>query len=147
MTNDGKLFAKINDQLKEAMKSRDEIRLSVLRMMKSKILYVNARGDLPDAEVIKIIKKYAKELNESIIEYQKAAREDEVKKIKGELKIVEEFLPQELSKDAIKAIVEKTIKDIGATSIKDMGRVMKELTANPAIDGKLASTMVREILK
>jgi len=141
------LFEKINNQLKDAMKAKDEIRLSVLRMVKSKILYVNARGDLPDAEILKIIKKYAKELDESIVEYQKAAREDEVNKIKGELKIVAEFLPKELSPDAIKAIVEKTIKDVGATSIKDMGKVMKELAANPAIDGKVASQLVREILK
>ena len=141
------LFEKINNQLKDAMKAKDEIRLSVLRMVKSKILYVNARGDLPDAEILKIIKKYTKELDESIVEYQKAAREDEVNKIKGELKIVAEFLPKELSPDAIKAIVEKTIKDVGATSIKDMGKVMKELAANPAIDGKVASQLVREILK
>ena len=147
MTNDGTLFNKINNQLKEAMKAKDELRLSVLRMVKSKILYVNARGDLPDPEIMKIIKKYGKELKESIEEFKKAERTDEVAKTESELKIVEEFLPQELSKDEIKAIVEKTIKDVGAASIKDMGRVMKELTANPAIDGKVASQLVREILK
>ena len=147
MTNDGTLFNKINNQLKEAMKAKDELRLSVLRMVKSKILYVNTRGDLPDPEIMKIIKKYGKELKESIEEFKKAERTDEVAKTESELKIVEEFLPQELSKDEIKAIVEKTIKDVGAASIKDMGRVMKELTANPAIDGKVASQLVREILK
>jgi len=141
------MFNKINEQIKEAMKARNEIRLSVLRMVKSKILYVNARGDLPEGEIIKIIKKYSKELGESIEEFTKAGRNSEVEQAKAELKIVEEFLPQELSPDAIKALVEKTIKDVGATSIKDMGKVMKELTANPAIDGKVASQLVREILK
>ena len=141
------MFNKINEQIKEAMKARNEIRLSVLRMVKSKSLYVNARGDLPEGEIIKIIKKYSKELGESIEEFTKAGRNSEVEQAKAVLKIVEQFLPQELSPDAIKALVEKTIKDVGATSIKDMGKVMKELTANPAIDGKVASQLVREILK
>ena len=67
MTNEGKIFKQINNQLKEAMKAKDELRLSTLRMVKSKILYVNARGDLPDAEITKIIKKYSKELKMSPI--------------------------------------------------------------------------------
>ncbi|PIS31084.1 hypothetical protein COT42_01950 [Candidatus Saganbacteria bacterium CG08_land_8_20_14_0_20_45_16] len=147
MSNDGKLFNKINEELKNAMKAKDELRLSVLRMVKSKILYVNARGDLSEPEITKIIKKYSKELNESSEEYRKASREDEVAKIEDELKIIEEFLPKELSPAEIKELVEKTIKDVGATSIKDMGKVMKELSQNPAVDGKLASQLVRKILK
>jgi len=142
------MFNKINEDLKAAMKAKDEIKLSVLRMMKSKVLYVNARGDLPEAEVIKIINKYAKDLKESIEEFGKVGREAEVKKIEQELAIVQTYLPKELSPDEIKALVQQTIQEVGAASIKDMGNVMKAVLAKaPSADGKLVSQFVREILK
>jgi uncharacterized protein YqeY len=142
------MFNKINEDLKAAMKAKDEIKLSVLRMMKSKVLYVNARGDLPEAEVIKIINKYAKDLKESIEEFRKVGREAEVKKIEQELAIVQAYLPKELSPDEIKALVQQTIQEVGAASIKDMGNVMKAVLAkDPSADGKLVSQFVRELLK
>jgi uncharacterized protein YqeY len=142
------LLKKVNDTLLAAMKGKDEFRLSVLRMMKSKILYVNARGDLPDAEIIKILAKYGKELKESIEEFQKIGRAAEVETTRKELAVVAEFLPRELPADEIKAIVQKTVGELGVSSIKEMGRVMKEVTAkNPGIDGRLVSQFVRELLK
>lgn len=142
------LFNKINQYLQAAMKAKDELRLSVLRMMKSKILYVNARGDLPDAEIIKILTKYGKDIKESIEEFKKVGRTEEVERSQRELAIVQEYLPKELTPDEIKSIVSSTISELGTASIKEMGRVMKEVTAkNPGIDGKLVSQYVREILK
>ncbi|MFA6548542.1 MAG: GatB/YqeY domain-containing protein [Candidatus Margulisiibacteriota bacterium] len=142
------MFNKINEDLKAAMKAKDEVKLSVLRMMKSKVLYVNARGDLPEAEVIKIINKYAKDLKESIEEFRKVGREVEVKKIEQELAIVQAYLPKALSPDEIKALVQQTIQKVGAASIKDMGNVMKAVLAKaPSADGKLVSQFVRELLK
>ncbi len=142
------LFSKINSELTKAMKERNQARLSVLRMVKSKVLYVNARGDLPDVEIIKIIKKYGKDLNESIEQFKKVGKNDEVTQHEKELEIVKEFLPKELSADEIKNIVQETIKSVGAESIKEMGKVMKEITANhPGIDGKTVSQLVRELLK
>jgi uncharacterized protein len=142
------LLNKINNDLHTAMKAKDELKLSVLRMMKSKVLYVNARGDLPDAEIIKIVTKYGKDLKESIEEFNKVGRSEEVARSRQELAIIQEYLPKELSADEIKALVQKSIAGLGATSIKEMGRVMKEVTANnPGIDGKLVSQFVREILK
>jgi uncharacterized protein YqeY len=142
------LLNKINDDLHAAMKAKDELRLSVLRMMKSKVLYVNARGDLPEAEVIKIVTKYGKDLKESIAEFQKVGRSEEVQRSQQELAVVQAYLPKELSPDEIKALVQKTIAALGVSSLKEMGRVMKEVTANhPGIDGKLVSQFVREMLK
>jgi uncharacterized protein len=142
------LFNKINSDLQTALKSKDEIRLSVLRMVKSKILYVNARGDLPDAEITKIIKKYSKDLKQSIEEFKKVEKNDEVAAHEKELAIVAEYLPAEITPEEIKKIVEKAITDTGASSIKDMGKVMKEVSGNnPGIDGKIASQTVRELLK
>ena len=142
------LFQKINDELKNALKTKDELRLSTVRMMKSKILYVNARGDLPDTEIIKILKKYGKELKESIAEFEKVGRTKEAEKHQKELAIVSEFLPKELAPEEIKKIVEQTVKELGATSIKEMGKVMKEVLAkHPGIDGKSVNQFVREFLK
>ena len=132
----------------KAMKNKDEFRLSVIRMMKSKVLYVNARGEIPDAEVIKILNKYGKDLKESIEEFKKLGRTTEADDSAKELTVVQEYLPQELSADEIKVLVQKTIAELGASSIKEMGKVMKEITAKaPSIDGKLVSQFVREILK
>lgn len=132
----------------KAMKNKDEFRLSVIRMMKSKVLYVNARGEIPDAEVIKILNKYGKDLKESIEEFKKLGRTTEADNSAKELTVVQEYLPQELSADEIKVLVQKTIAELGASSIKEMGKVMKEITAKaPSIDGKLVSQFVREILK
>ena len=142
------LFNKINNDLKNAMKARDELRLSVLRMMKSKVLYVNARGDLPDTEIIKILTKYGKDIKESIEEFKKVGRLVEVERSEKELKIVQEYLPKELSPDEIKSLVQQAVAETGATSIKEMGNVMKAVLAkSPGIDGKLVNQFVREILK
>jgi uncharacterized protein YqeY len=142
------LFDRINNDLKQAMKARDELRLSVLRMMKSKVLYVNARGDLPDAEVIKIINKYGKDIKESIEEFQKVGRTAEVSRSEQELKIVQEYLPKELSPDEIKSLVQQAVAELGATSVKELGNVMKAVMAkSPGIDGKLVNQFVREVLK
>jgi len=142
------LFNKINDQLKNAMKAKDSLRLSTLRMVKSKILYVNAKGDLPDPEIAKIIKKYAKTLKESIEEFKKVERTEEAQTHEKELKIVQEFLPPELSPEEVKKIVQQAIQETKASSIKEMGKVMKAvLEKHPGIDGKAVSQLVREILK
>ena len=144
----GGIFKRINADLAKAMKEKQEERLSVLRMMKSKVLYVNARGDLPDAEVIKIVNKYAKELKESIEEFGKVGRSADAAKFAKELEIVKEYLPKELSPDEVKKIVQQVVAELGAASIKEMGNVMKGVMAKaPGADGKLVSQFVREILK
>ncbi|MFA6431758.1 MAG: GatB/YqeY domain-containing protein [Candidatus Margulisiibacteriota bacterium] len=142
------LFARINADLSKAMKEKKEERLSVLRMMKSKVLYVNARGDLPDADIVKIINKYSKELKESIEEFTKVGRPADAAKFAKELEIVKEYLPKELSPEEIKKIVQQVVSELGATSIKEMGNVMKAVQAKaPAADGKVVSQYVRELLK
>lgn len=142
------LFDRINNDLKQAMKQKDEFRLSVLRMMKSKILYVSARGDLTDIEIIKILTKFSKELIEAALEAKKVNRLEDAKKSEDEFKIVLEYLPKQLSAQEIKTIVEQTIKDINAQSKKDMGKVMKAvLEKYPGIDGKTVNQVSCEILK
>jgi len=103
---------------------------------------------MDDAELIKIISKYGKELKESIEEFIKVGRSAEADTVKKELAIVSEYLPQELSPEEIKSLVQAVIQEMGASSIKEMGNVMKAvLVKQPGIDGKIVNQFVRELLK
>ena len=140
------LFKKLNDGLTSAMKAKDTFRLDVIRMMKSKVLNVNARGDLPDAEIMKILQKYAKSLKDAIEETKKVNRPDAVKKLEGELKIVEEYLPKMLSEAELRDIVAKVVAEVGATSPKDTGKVMKVVMGMGLnVDGSMVSKLVSQM--
>jgi hypothetical protein len=142
------LFKKISDDLQSAMKARDALRLDTLRMMKSKVLNVNAKGALPDAEIIKIISKYAKSLRDSIEEFKKGDRFDAIKKVEEELKIIGEYLPQQPSEDEIKLKVKNAVAELGATSAKEKGAVIKKVMSEiPGVDGGTVSRLTSEILK
>ncbi len=142
------MFKKINDALSAAMKAKDTFRLDVIRMMKSKILNVNARGDLPEAEIIKILQKYAKSLKDAIVETKKVNRPDAVSKLEGELKIVEEYLPKMMSETETRELVAKTIAELGVSGPKEMGKVMKAITSKGlSVDNSVISHLVSEALK
>ena len=142
------LFNKMNSDLGAAMKAKDVARLEVLRMMKSKVLNVNARGDLPDAEIVKILQKYAKSLKDAIEETKKVNRPEAVAKLESEIKIVEEYLPKMLSEAEVKQLVEGVIAEVGASSPKDMGKVMKAVAAKGlAVDNSMVSRFAGELLK
>lgn len=141
------LIEKINDGIKEAMRSRDQLRLDTLRMLKSKILAVDARGNLPDAEVSKLFKTYFGNLQEALDQAQAANRTEIVDKLKSELAIVQEFLPKALSSEETKSIVEQAIADSGAKTKKDLGLVMKSIMKiNSTVDGKLAKDLASQLL-
>jgi hypothetical protein len=140
------LFKKLNSDLASAMKAKDTIRLDVIRMMKSKVLNINARGDLPDAEILKILQKYAKSLKDAIEETKKVNRPDAVKKLEGELKIVEEYIPKMLSEAEVRDIVAKAVAEVGATSPKDTGKVMKAVMGMGLnVDGSMVSKLVSQM--
>src|ERR1700722_11919622 len=114
------IIEKINDGIKEAMRSGDQLRLDTLRMLKSKILTVDARGNLPDPEVLKLFKTYFGNLQEALDQAKSANRPEIVDKLTSELKIVQEFLPKSLSPDETKKIVVQAIADSGAKTKKDL---------------------------
>ena len=139
------LIEKINLGIKEAMLSRDQIRLNTLRMLKSKILAVDARANLPDAEVIKLFKTYYGNLEEA--REQSVSRPEMVAQLDKELAIVQEFLPKALSHEETKKIVMQAIADSGAKTKKDLGLVMKSIMKiNNTVDGKLAKDLASELL-
>lgn len=137
----------INEGIKAAMRSRDQLRLDTLRMLKSKILNVDARGNLSDADVLKLFKTYFGSLQEALEQAQTAGRPEMADKLKSELNIVQEFLPKALSLEETKKIVVQAIADSGAKSKKETGLVMKSIMQlNSTVDGKLAKDLVAQLL-
>jgi uncharacterized protein len=138
----------INQGIKDAMKGREQLRLDTLRMLKSKILAVDARGNLSDADVIKLFKTYVGNLQEAFDQAQAANRQEAADKLKLELAIVQEFLPKALSAEETKKIVLQAIQESGAKTKKELGLVMKgALKLNSSIDGKLAKELADQLLE
>ena len=141
------IIEKINEGIKDAIRSRDQIRLDTLRMLKSKILAVDARANLPDTEVIKLFKTYFSNLQEALDQAQSVNRPDIAEQLKKELLIIQEFLPKALSPEETKRIVIQAITESGAKTKKDLGLVMKTvMKLNNTVDGKLAKDMAGELL-
>jgi uncharacterized protein YqeY len=147
---------RLEDDLKEAMKARDELRLNCLRMLKAKILEkeVSLRAkegkeyQLSDEEVIQVASSYAKQRRDSIESYRQGGREELAAKEEKELAVVEGYLPQQLSRDEIVEIVRGAVEESGASSAKDMGAVMRIVMpkVKGQADGKLVNQIVREEL-
>jgi len=141
------IIEKINEGIKEAIRSRDQIRLNTLRMLKSKILAVDARANLPDTEVIKLFKTYFSNLQEALEQAQGANRPDIADQLKCELVIIQEFLPKAVSPEETKRIVVQAIAQTGAKTKKDLGLVMQAIMKlNNTVDGKLAKNLASELL-
>jgi uncharacterized protein len=140
----------INDDLKTAMKSGDKIRTQTLRSLKSAIKYaeIEAQADYDDSGVLGVIAKQAKQRRESIAEFEKGGRADLVAQEIAELTILEVYLPQQLSEEAIKAKAERVIAQLGATDARAIGQVMKQLMAElqGQADGKVVNQVVRQLL-
>jgi len=143
---------RLSEDMKAALKGGDQVRLSTLRMLRNQILIEKKKDvsitTLPDADAIRAFQSYAKRLKDSIAEYQKLGKAEDVAKLSGELKIVEEYLPAALSEADSRDLVRSVISELGATSMKDLGRVMKEVQARAQGrgDGRLLSDLVRASL-
>ena len=141
------LIERINEGIKEAIRGRDSLRLDTLRMLKSKILAADARATLPDPEVIKLFKTYYGNLQEAMEQAQAVNRPEIAERLKGEIAIVQEFLPKTLSPEETKKIVVQAIANSGAKTKKELGLVMKDIMKQGlAIDAKLAKDLASELL-
>lgn len=141
------IIEQINHGIKEAMRSKDQLRLDTLRMLKSKILAVDARGSLSDVEVLKLFKTYFGSLQEAMNQAQSVNRPEAVEKLKCEIVIVQEFLPKALSPEETKALVIQAIAESEAKTKKDFGLVMKAIMKlNSAVDGKIAKDLANQLL-
>ena len=144
------LLNEIRNKLKEAMKNSEKSAVLAIRNVLERIkkIQVDSNKELNENEIISIINKYAKQLKDSIEQFEKGGRMDLVEKESEELKIIEQFLPEQLSKEELTPIIKKIIEDLNVTDMSQMGLIMKkslEITQGQA-DGKLISELVREEL-
>ena len=143
------MYEKINEDLKNAMKSKDTFKLSVLRMLKSalQLEQIAKKHDLDDNEIAAVLKKQVKVRKDSLEEYKKYGKADLVESLEKEIAVLSVYLPEELSKEKIEKIVSSAIDEIKPTSMKDMGVVMKkvnELLIGKNADMSLVSKLVKE---
>lgn len=140
----------ILQQQTAATKARDAVQINTLRMLRAAIKNreVELRGELEDQEVLRVVGTQIKQHRESIRQYKEGGRDDLVKKEEQELSILMSFMPEQLSEEAIAQAVTRVIKELGATDMKDVGRVMKTLMAELAgsADGKVVSEIARKQL-
>jgi uncharacterized protein len=147
------LLERVDSDLKEAMRARDATRLGVLRMLKSALKYAaiaksGAEAELSEAEAAQVIRKQARQRQDSIESFEKGGRVELAKKEKEELSILNGYLPQAMSGDELAKIVRETITETGATSKAQMGAVMKAVQAKAAgrADSRTLSAEVQKQL-
>lgn len=146
------MYERIESELKEAMRNKDSLKLSVLRMLMAAIKNTEIAKKvkkLDDGEVIQIIQKTIKEHKESIAQFEKGGRADLVNKEAAEMEILQKYVPQQMSQDEVLIIVRTTVQEMGAVTKADTGKVMKAVMdkVKGKADGKLVSQLVMSLLK
>jgi uncharacterized protein YqeY len=138
---------KVNKEMVLAAKAQDRIRLSALRMAKNGLhnLEIDLKRELSEAEFLQLLSSMVKQRKDSIEQFKKGGRTDLVEKELAELQVIEEFLPSQLSGEDIDAAITETIHEVGATDIRDMGKVMKILI--PKLTGRADGKAVGEKVK
>jgi hypothetical protein len=144
------LKTRLGEDFKQALRSGDKLRLSVIRLLTALIKNreVEKRGPLTDAEVLQAIVASCKQRQEAIEQYKQGGRQDLVDKESAELEILQSYLPKPLTSEELQAMVLEAIREVQATSLREMGRVMGVLMPRVTgrADGKVVNTLVREAL-
>lgn len=137
--------------LKASMKAKDTVKKSTVTMIRAAILQVEKdnKVELGDAEIQEIIAKQMKQRRDALDEFKKAERDDLIAQTEAEMRVIEAYLPKQLTQEEIEAIVDETIKETGAESAKDIGKIMGALMpkVKGLADGKLVNQIVREKLQ
>ena len=149
------LKKQINDKLNEALKAKDKNTYPTLRLIVSAIKDAEIAGrskgqkEISDSDITSLLKKMIKQRNESCDVYKKAGRNELLENEIKEIKIINIFLPKQLSDEETKKICQETIKSVGATSMKDMGKIMGALKSKHAdnLDFSKVSTIIKSLLK
>ena len=144
------LKEQLMEDLKDAMKNKNEIKKNTVTMIKAAILQVekDKQITLEDDAIVEIIAKEAKKRKDAIAEFEKAGREDLINQTNEELAIIKAYLPEELSTEELTKIIEEVIAEVGAETMKDMGKVMQAVKAKTAgrADGKTINEIVKSKL-
>ena len=144
------LKEKLLEDLKVSMRDKNVVRKNTVQMVRAAILQIekDTGNEVDDAKIIDIIAKEMKKKKDAMPDFERAGRQDLIDQTNEEMAVLAEYLPKQLSHDEIKEIVSKVIEEVGATSIKDMGNVMKEAKAKigAGADGRAINEVVKELL-
>ena len=138
---------RIMNDIKDAMKSQDKEKLSVLRMVKGAIQLeeINKKQELDDNDVIAVIAKQIKTRKESITEFEKGNRADLIEKTQSEVKILEDYMPEQLSEEEINKVIDEVIEQVNPQAPSDMGKIMVIVT--PKLKGRADMSLVSKLVK
>ncbi|MGQ9463164.1 MAG: GatB/YqeY domain-containing protein [Candidatus Fervidibacter sp.] len=145
------LKEQIDADYKAAMKARDDLKISVLRLLRSAIhnAEIDKQRALTEDEILGVIQSEVRKRRESIEAFQQGDRQDLVEREQAELKVLESYLPKALSREELEALVRETIREVGALSVRDMGKVMSVLMPKVRghAEGREVSELVRQVLE
>jgi hypothetical protein len=141
------LKEKINSEMVAAAKAKDSLKLGAIRMIKTSLhnREIDAKRELNDTEILQVLSSIVKQRKDSIEQFKAGNRQDLVDKEEYELKVIQAFMPQQMSAEEVEAEVVKAIAEAGATSVKDMGKVMKVLM--PRVTGKADGKLISDTVK
>ena len=144
------LINKLDSAVKEAMRAKDKLRLTTLRMVKSAVKYkeIDSKTELSDPEIVQVLATMVKQRTDSISAFRDGGREELAKKEEQELGILKEFMPPQMTPEDIKAKAQEIIQKVGAQSANDFGKVMKEVMSlvRGRASGKEVTAIVKELL-
>ncbi|MYZ65923.1 GatB/YqeY domain-containing protein [Lactobacillus salivarius] len=144
------LLESLQKDMIAAMKAKDKVKLGTIRMLKAAVVnkQIEVGHDLSSDEEIAVLSRELKQRKDSLEEFKNAGRDEAVQNLKNEIKVVESYLPEQLSEDEVKTIVQETIDQVGATSKADFGKVMGAVMPKlkGKADGKLVNATVKELL-
>lgn len=140
------LLSRLNDDMKQAMKNREKEKLTVIRMVKAALQNeeIKLQHSLLEDEELTVLTREVKQYKDSLLEFEKAGREDLVDKLKSEIQILETYLPEQLTEEELAAVIQQTISEVGAASKADMGKVMSAVM--PKIKGKADGSQVNRLV-
>ncbi|GIO22098.1 GatB/YqeY domain-containing protein [Oceanobacillus sp. J11TS1] len=142
------LLDRLNQDMKQAMKNKDKETLSVIRMVKASIQNESiklGKDTLSEDEELTILSREVKQRKDSLQEFKNAGREDLVEKTENELEILEQYLPKQLSDEELTSIIQETMVEVNATSMKDMGKVMGSVM--PKVKGQADGAKIKQIVE
>lgn len=141
------LKEKLAEDLKSSMKNKDVVRKNTVQLIRTAVLQVekDKKVTLEDEDILELIAKQLKQRRDSLPEYEKSGREDLISQLKKEMEVLMEYLPKQLSEEELRPIVEEAVKAVGATSMKDMGKVMEAVM--PKVKGRADGKAISAIAK
>ncbi|MGF9963214.1 GatB/YqeY domain-containing protein [Bacillus rhizoplanae] len=140
------LLGRLNDDMKQAMKNKEKQKLTVIRMVKAALQNeeIKLQHSLAEDEELTVLAREVKQYKDSLLEFEKAGREDLVDKLKSEIQILETYLPEQLTEEELATVIQQVISEVGAASKADMGKVMSAVM--PKVKGKADGSQVNKLV-